>query len=205
MRLYAVITPPPSVLHDLRRAVDEARKHTPDVPWTEPSMWSLMLARFGNLGLHEATVVRQTLDEIGTYCPPLTLQLTGAAATPQDSDIVDSVGVGMAGDVTELWSLAKAIPAMVQRHGMFLDRRSFQAVVTLAQGAQVPFPARQAVAALESYVGPSWTATEMRLVRLIPRTNDEPGLGDYEDVARYGFTAAADSDTDAYAGVHKAR
>lgn len=177
--------------------------HTPDVPWTQPSTWHLLLARFGNLGLDEVTAVRQTLQEIGTCCPPLTLQLTGAATRPQDSDYVEVAGVGMAGDVTELCSLAAAIPSMVQRHGMFLDRRSFQSVITLARGVHGLFPSTQALAALEPYVGPRWTASDMRLVRLIPRTNDEPVVGDYEDVARFGFTAVADDE--AYAGAHPTR
>ena len=220
MRLYAVITPPPAVLHHLRSAVDEARTHTPEVPWTEPSMWSLMLARFGNLGLDETTVVRETLGAIGTYCPPLSLQLTGAVATPEDSLEVESLGVGMTGDLAELWSLATAVPAMVQRHGMFLDRRSFQAVIPLAQAAQGLFPPARALAALQTYQGPTWTSTEMRLVRLIPRSDDQPGLGEYEDIERFSFTAepepapepdaesgaesGAESRAESYATTHRA-
>ncbi len=206
MRLYAVITPPAAALHDLRRAVDAARPYGPDVPWTEPAMWSLMLARFGNLGLHETTIVTQTLSEIGTYCPPLELRFSGAVTRPVDADTngVDELGVALSGDIDGLWSLARAIPAMVQKHGMFLDRRSFHHDVVVAQGAQGTFPATGALDSLSGYLGPTWTATQMRLVRLIPRGADQPGIGDYEDVERYPFSAPVQIAPADYAGSHRA-
>jgi 2'-5' RNA ligase len=199
MRMYALITPPPAVLDHLRLAVTEAGLKAPGAPWTEPEMWSCRLARFGNLGLHEVTIVTETLSEIGTFCPPLKLHLTGPEAMPSVEG-AEEVGIGVDGDLDALMSLVHTIPSMVKRHGLFLDRRSFRPLVTVAQGARQPFHAGSALSALHGYVSPEWTATEMRLVRLIPNSNDEPGVGVYEDKARYAFTAPAESDD--FVGAH---
>ena len=199
MRLYAVITPPPTVLDHLRGAVEAAGRRA-DAPWTDPAMWGCMLARFGSLGLHELTVVMDTLSKIGTFCPPMTLQLKAAEARPTPEQ-AEELGVGITGDTDALWSLAKAIPSMVQPHGLFLDRRSFHPVVNVAQGTQKTFDADNALKALHGYNGPEWTATEMRLVRLIPHNVSKPGIGDYEDMARYAFSAPPEPV--AQAGSHK--
>ena len=199
MRLYAVITPPPTVLKHLQEAVDGAARGS-DVPWTDPAIWGCMLARLGSLGLHELTIVKKTLTEISSYCPPMTLRLTAAEARPTN-DKAEELGFGITGDVDALWSLARAIPSMVQPHGLFLDRRSFHPVVGVAYGTQKPFHAGNALAALSGYVGPEWTATEMRLVRLVPHNVARPGVGDYEDMARYSFTAPVEAAP--HAGSHK--
>jgi len=187
MRLYAVITPPPTVLDHLRAAVEGAGRHA-EAPWTDPVTWGCMLARFGSLGLHELTVVKDTLTKIGTFCPPMSLRLTAAEARPNPEQ-AEELGVGIAGDTDALWSLARAIPSMVQPHGLFLDRRSFHPFLTVAQGTQKTFDAGKALSALSGYNGPEWTATEMRLVRLIPHNVSQPGIGVYEDMARYPFSA----------------
>lgn len=190
MRLYAVITPPADVLADLADTVDRARAATPGVPWTPPEAWHLVLARFGSLGLNEVTVLKDVLTEIGSYCPPLGLRLVGGGVLPQDADQnADELEVGVEGDVEELWSLARAIPAMVRRHGLFLDRRSFHPAVSVATAARGPFDATSGLRVLDPYWGPEWTATDMRLARLVPHSESDPGIGDFVDVVRYPLSA----------------
>lgn len=190
MRLYAVITPPAAALNDLASAIDAVRPHAPDVPWTPPETWHLVLARFGSLGLAEVIALKKVLTETGTYCPPLELRLGGGGVKPEDADIgADEPEVGVEGDVDALWSLARAIPAMVQRHGLFLDRRSFRPAVSVALGARGPFDARPALRSLDAYRGPGWTATDMRLARLVPHGEEDVGIGDYVDVVRYPCSA----------------
>jgi 2'-5' RNA ligase len=203
MRMYALITPPPAVLDHLRQAVTAAGVQAPNAPWTTPAMWSCRLARFGNLGLHELTIVTETLGQIGTYCPPLALRLAGAEAHPSAAS-AEEISVGVEGDLDALLSLANTIPSIVQRHGLFLDRRSFRPVVTVAQATRQPFHAAAGLSALRDYVGPEWTATEMRLVALIPNSADEPGVGVYEDKASYAFSAELESDDD-YVGARETR
>lgn len=200
MRMYALITPPAEVLDHLRAAVDEAAPAVGDLPWMHPDGWNCRVASFGNLGLEDTTLVMNTLEKIGTYCPPLTLQLAGAEARPAD-EAAEEFAVGVQGDVKGLRSLAGAIPSMVQPQGLFLDRRNFRCVVTIAQGAREPFSATSALAALGGYRGPEWTATEMRFVRLVPGRVDDPAGGHYEDMVRYRFSAPPEPVEDTrYAG-----
>jgi hypothetical protein len=188
MRLYAVITPPPVVLEHVCEALGRAALRASGVARNDAALLSCRLAAFGNLALPDLTIVRDALAEIGGYCPPLALRLAGAEARPT-VERANEVGVGIAGDVDELWSLARAVPPMVKRHGLLLDRRGFHPDIPVVLAARASFHAGALLAALHGYSGPEWVATEMRLVRLIPRGFDTPGLGDYEELARYPFLA----------------
>ena len=167
MRLYAVITPPPVVLEHLREALGRAALPAAGVARNDAALLSCRLAAFGNLALPDLTIVRDALAEIGGYCPPLALRLAGAEARPT-VDRANEVGVGIAGDLDELWSLARAVPPMVKRHGLLLDRRGFHPDIPVVLAARASFHAGALLAALHGYSGPEWVATEMRLVRLIP-------------------------------------
>ena len=186
MRVHALMTPPPAVLDDLAVAVENAAAAGPGVPWLPRHEWQIKLAYFGNLGLTELLAVRATLAQIGSFCPPLGLRLAGAEARP-DQEGTESLVLGLAGDLAELWSLAGAIPAMVQRHGLFLDRRAFRADLTIAHAVREPFDSRRAVAALATYQGLPWIADDMHVVRWVPGGDDEDD--GWEDVERYKFTA----------------
>lgn len=186
MRLYAVITPPPQVLADVAAALERATAAAPQVPWLARDLWHLRLAYFGNLDLKQSMAVRETLQQIGSYSPPLSLRLAGIEAIPED-ERAESLVFGLEGDLDDLWSLAKAIPSMVQRHGLFLDRRSFRTDVTVAHEIREPFDARAAASALATYQGVPWTAREMQVVRWRPGSG---GTADaWEEVETYEFTA----------------
>ena len=101
--------------------------------------------------------MRETLTKIGSYCSPLSLQVRGVEALPEDAR-AESLTVPLAGDIEELWSLARAIPSMVQPHGLFLDRRSFRSSITIAHGTRGAFDARQVTSPLATYQGPTWVA-----------------------------------------------
>lgn len=186
MRLYAVITPPPHVLADVAQAVERATAVAPQLPWMGRQLWHLRLAYFGNLSLKESVALRETLRQVGSYCPPLNLRLVGVEALPDD-DRAESLVLGLDGDIDDLWSLARAIPPMVQKHGLFLDRRSFRATVTIAHGTREPFNARAATSALATYQGVPWTADAMQVVRWLPGSADTEDA--WEEVEGYPFTA----------------
>ncbi len=209
MRMYAVVTPPPHALADLADAVRRAAAQAPGVPWLPQQAWHLKLGYFGNLGLGDSVAVRRTLEQVGSYCPPLSLRLVGVEATPDDA-AADTLTVGLDGSIDELWSLARAIPAMVQRHGLFLDRRSFRTSITVAEGARGTFDARRATGALAAYQGVAWVADRMRVVRWRPGSDGEED--DWEDVEHYAFAAphpglgVDDSDPQPHrGGAHAAR
>lgn len=191
MRMHAVIVPPVEALSDLGQAVDRAARAAPSLPWLPRLEWQLRLAYFGNLGLAEASTVRETLTKIGSYCAPLRLHVKGVEAVPEDAK-ADAVTVGLAGDIEELWSLARAIPSMVQPHGLFLDRRSFRSSITVARGSRGPFDARAATSQLADYEGPPWVGSEMRVVRWMPGGVSEPD--DWETVDAYQFTGRREDD-----------
>ncbi len=193
MRLHAVIVPPAEAFAEFGQAVDSAGGDEPAVPWLPRHEWQLRLAYFGNLGLRESVTIRETLTKIGSYCHPLMLQMVGAEALPEEGR-AETLTVGLAGDVDALWSLARAIPSMVQPYGLFLDRRSFRASITIAQGSRGPFDARQATSRLAGFSGIGWQADEMRIVRWVP--GGAGGPDDWETVDSYRFTAPRE-DTDA--------
>ncbi len=167
------------------------------MPWLARDLWHLRLAYFGNLELKQSMAVRETLQQIGSYSPPLSLRMVGIEAIPED-ERAESLVFGLEGNLDALWSLAKAIPSMVQKHGLFLDRRSFRTDVTVAQEIREPFDARAAASALATYQGVPWTAHEMQVVRW------RPGSGGTEDgwevVETYEFTAPRPEPTEDTAG-----
>lgn len=194
MRMYAVIPLPPHVLSDLAAAVERAAALAPQVPWLARDLWHLRLAYFGNLDLKQSTAVRETLQQVGSYSPPLGLRMAGIEARPDD-ERAESLGLGLAGDLDDLWSLASAIPSMVQRHGLFLDRRSFRTDVTVAHGSRGPFDARAATSALATYQGVPWTAHEMQVVRWLPGSGGtEDG---WQEIETYEFTAPREASENA--------
>lgn len=187
MRTYAVILPPDDVRADVARALTEVGPLAPGVSWLPSDRLQVRLAYFGNLGQMETTAVRTTLTEISAWCPPLSLQLHGATAVP-DPERAEEIALEMTGDVAELISLAQTIPPQVQRQGLFLDRRSFRARMTIASGG--PFDARAVTAALATFESAAWTAEEMTLMRMLPGGADIPDV--WEQVERYRFTATPD-------------
>ena len=193
MRLYAVITPPPHVLADVAAALERVTAVSPQVPWMARDHWHLRLAYFGNLDLKQSMAVRETLQQIGSYSPPLSLRMVGIEAIPED-ERAESLGFGLEGDLDDLWSLATAIPSMVQKHGLFPDRRSFRTDVTVAHEIREPFDARAAASALATYQGVPWTAREMQVVRWRPGSG---GIADaWDEVETYEFTAPRSEPTE---------
>ncbi len=193
MRLHAVITPPPHVLADVAAALERATAAAPQVPWLARDLWHLRLAYFGNLDLKQSMAVRETLQQIGSYSPPLSLRMAGIEAIPED-ERAESLVFGLEGDLDDLWSLAKAIPSMVQKHGLFLDRRSFRTDVTVAQEIREPFDAGAAASALATYQGVPWTAREMQVVRWRPGSGGTAEA--WEEVETYEFTAPREEPTE---------
>lgn len=188
MRTYAVIVPPADVRADVARALTDVGPLAPGVSWRPSDRLQVRLAYFGNLGQMETAAVRSTLTQISAWCPPLSLQLRGAVAVP-DPERAEEIALEMTGDVAELISLAQTIPPQVQRQGLFLDRRSFRARMTIASGG--PFDARPVTAALATFESAPWIADEMTLVRMLPGGADVPDV--WEQVERYPFTATADA------------
>jgi 2'-5' RNA ligase len=119
----------------------------------------------------------------------LSLQLRGATAVP-DPERAEEIALEITGDVAELISLAQTLPPQVQRQGLFLDRRSFRARLTIATGG--PFDARSVIAALATFESVPWKADEMTLVRILPGGADIPDV--WEQVERYPFTASPDAE-----------
>lgn len=189
MRTYAVILPPADVRADVTRIQSEVGSLAPGVTWRASDRLQVRLAYFGNLGQVETTAVRTTLTQIAAWCPPLSLQLRGATAVP-DPERAEEIALEITGDVAELISLAQTIPPQVQRQGLFLDRRSFRARLTIATGG--PFDARSVIAALATFESVPWKADEMTLVRILPGGADIPDV--WEQVERYPFTASPDAE-----------
>jgi len=92
------------------------------------------------------------------------LQLAGAGAfsRPRAARVL---WTGVDGDTEGLRRLADRCRAAGGRIGIELKAERFRPHLTLARSRRAPVDVTGNIAALASYVGPSWTAGSLRLVR----------------------------------------
>ncbi len=150
MRLFVALRPPAAALDHASAAVGPVRRAEPGPRWVPPERWHLTLAFYGDVDDSEAERLRRRLGRVLAGVPPMSLVLAGAGAFRRRA-----VWLGVAGDVDAL----RATAAAVDR-----DHRPYRPHLTVARLRGETDPAG-AVAALSTYAGPPWTATEVHLVR----------------------------------------
>jgi 2'-5' RNA ligase len=158
VRLFAAVQLPPDIVAHLDTVVTPHRDDA--LRWTTPDSWHLTLAFYGEVP--DARV------------PGLKARLTRAAHRYSAIDLgLDGVGrfgdralwVGVVGDLATLRALARSAAAAGRRAGAAAEEtRRFRGHVTLARAPR-PVDLRPFVAALAGYRGPTWTATDITLVR----------------------------------------
>jgi 2'-5' RNA ligase len=202
MRLSASIVPPPEVLDELDsivRSVSAATARRPRrLAWRGPSQDAgdpggvdqlsrppvariqIPLATFGHLTRVDSDRVADELrTAVATWRPP-TLSVTGGTALAWPGD--RSVWAGLTGDLDELQIIAQGVPKVVQRHGLFVDRREFRpwiqigTITDLTTGAYL----EDLVAALKKFRGRAWTQDSISLMKGQP----EGEAGDFEELER---------------------
>ena len=166
MRLFVAVRPPPAAVGDLDRRVSGLRAPTGDLRWTPPEHWHVTLAFLGEVDERRYAELTPRLGRAAGRAHELPLSLTGAGTFPRRADRARVLWVGLSGDRIGLARLATVALAAARRSGLPVEDRRFSAHLTLAR-ARPPAGTdlTTVVTALSAYAGPSWTATELELVR----------------------------------------
>lgn len=174
MRLFTALVPPPDVLAHLGVALRPwtagDRGSDRPVRWTEPDMWHVTLAFYGELPDGALPELVSSLEEGLGAVPAPTLRLRGAGSFAGRTLRVGVAGVAEADTRSLARLLAVAKDVAVGLTPTAEPRERNKAHLTVARAAQAPRQRRSAVLdavvrALSVYESPSWHAGSAVLVR----------------------------------------
>lgn len=136
------------------------------------------LTGFGNVTLGDSVQLIKALRiEAQSWARP-TVHLEGGTALEFPGD--ESVWAKITGDTNELNVIGRGVPQIVQRLGFFVDRRAFRAwlsVGTITGTTSAPY-LESLVAALDGFVGQSWTIDSVSVMKGLP----EEGKDAFEEM-----------------------
>lgn len=175
-RLFVALLPSDDAIADLDAAVVELREAWTTLRWTPPSMWHLTLAFFGDVVDEQAPELSTRLERAAArhVAPTLRFAGGGAFSRPARANIAY---VGVDGSVAQLQGLADSCAAAGRRIGLAMEDRRYRPHLTLARAkGRAPVDVRPIVDRLDGYAGPTWTSSEIVLMRshLGPQPRHEP-------------------------------
>jgi 2'-5' RNA ligase len=192
--LAAAIAPVPEAEPDTRslgRRLLGRRSRSEAAPPTQPMLdllptaqMHLLVAKFGNLPLSEATRLATALDEEAQGWATPRLHLSGGVALEPEGD--DSVWVKLAGDLHELDEVRKGVSRVAQGLQLFVDRRAFRPHVkigTINRRTTTPY-LEQLLAALEEFQSAAWWQTTVSLLVPAELGPGQPPYKDFRDIPR---------------------
>lgn len=160
MRLFVALDLPDPVRADLAAAVDAVRAQAPPrLRWPPPERWHLTLAFLGEVDDGRLAALLPRFARVAGRHPAPTLAVAGAGRF--DGRVL---WAGLAGDTEALGRLAASLTAQARHAGLPMEERPFRAHLTLARSDR-PVGLAPVVAALAGHRGPTWTASEVHLVR----------------------------------------
>lgn len=160
MRLFVALTPPSEVVEELRARISALRVSGSDLRWSRPEQWHLTLAFLGEVGEDVRAELARRLQRAARKHPPLTLSFGGGGRFGQRV-----LWTRVQGDRDGLRRLADTVRAAARRSGLPSEQRPYRPHLTLARATSATTDLRPLVDQLADYDGPSWTATELHLVR----------------------------------------
>jgi 2'-5' RNA ligase len=160
MRSFVALVPPAEVLAELGTAL-ETLPAEPRLRWTRPEQRHLTLAFLGEVDDRTGDRLVERLTRVARRHPPLNLSLAGGG---RFGDGV--LWTGVDGDRLALRRLVDSVRAAARRSGLPTEhRRPHRPHLTLARAAAPVSDLRPLVVALNDFVGSTWTARELHLVR----------------------------------------
>lgn len=182
MRCFVALVPPADALAELGAVLDTLPAE-PRLRWTRPEQWHLTLAFLAEVDDHTRGRLVERLTRVARRHPPPLLSLAGGG---RFGDRV--LWTGVDGDRAALRRLVDSVRAAVRRCGLPVDERPHRPHLTLARGRTPAPDLEPLVAALHGFVGSTWAATELHLVR--SHLGEGPGGGArHETVATWELTA----------------
>jgi RNA 2',3'-cyclic 3'-phosphodiesterase len=166
VRLFVALTPPAHVLADVDAALEPVRKVQPDLRWIPVQRWHLTLAFYGEVADERLDRLRAKVARQVAGSATLDLALRHAG---RFGDRVLWVGVG-GSDRDGLRRLGTTVS---------VEDRAYRPHLTVAR-VRGAADLRPLVATVRDYEGPSFTATEVTLVR--SRLGPAPT---YDDIASW--------------------
>jgi RNA 2',3'-cyclic 3'-phosphodiesterase len=159
-RLFAAVDPPAEAITDLDGSV---RRKGTDLRWVPATQWHITTAFYGEVDPATTEELESRLESAAARTPPFRLQIKGAGCFPRRPLAARVLWAGLVGDLSELSRLADRCVAAGGRSGIVMEKRKFQAHLTVAR-ARVPTDLSGRLAELWFYAGPTWTTSTLRLV-----------------------------------------
>lgn len=186
MRLFAAVLPPEDVVRVLGREVERLR----ELPgagrfrWTERAGWHFTLAFYGEVAEDAVPELSARLAKAARRTEPFPLALNGGGQFGRGK----ALWAGAEGDLGALRLLAERADAAARRTGLEMgEHRRYKAHLTVAR-AREAVDVRPYVAALQDFVGRTWTVEELVLVRSrLPRSGVPGEQPRYEPVGRWAL------------------
>jgi 2'-5' RNA ligase len=182
--MFVAVVPPEPVIEHLDAFV-EVRRQAADFRWAASDSFHVTLAFL-------AAVDPWRLDELAERLTRAAARRTAFAATITGGGAFPDVGrarvlwAGLDTDTVELGRLATGARAAAAKSGIEVDGGRFRGHVTLAR-LGVPAEVTNWVRLLDSYRGPTWTVSSIRLIE--SHLGEGPrGRPRYETVAEFPLT-----------------
>jgi len=165
LRLFAALLPPPAVVADLRRVIAPLRDTDQELRWDLPQLWHVTLAFMAAVPPGRLAPLTGELGRVASATSPLHLALAGAGAFRRPH-AARTIWAGISGDTESLASLAAACQDAAKTVQVEVaSAPTFRPHLTLARARRRPINAEQLLTALAGYASPTWTATELILIR----------------------------------------
>ncbi|AKU18523.1 hypothetical protein VV02_01070 [Luteipulveratus mongoliensis] len=157
-RMFVALMPPAPVREDLAAFLEPRAEH----PWIAEEQWHITLAFMADVPDRAVDELIDGLASAAARRTPLNLQLAGAGAFP-DPWSAKVLWMDVRGDVEELERLATNVRNSAQHAGADPDGRAFRPHLSVSHLRRVQEQTRW-VRVLDTYSGPTWTASEICLV-----------------------------------------
>jgi RNA 2',3'-cyclic 3'-phosphodiesterase len=158
VRLFVAVRPPSAAVRELSAVLDDARLAVPGLRWVAPPNWHLTIAFLGDVEPAQQPDVEVRLARAALRHEPMAMRLAGGG---QFGGRV--LYAGLQGDRAGLVRLARSVQAGARRAGVSVDERAYRPHLTVARSSR-PVDLAPAVAALSSWSGLAWSASEVLLM-----------------------------------------
>lgn len=161
MRLFVAVEPGVEVVEHLDDFLEVRREADPDLRWSSPAQWHITLAFMGAAPERVVEDLIESVSAAAARCSPVVLAISGGGCFP-DVSRARVLWAGLTGG-DGLAPLARGVRAAAAVAGGAPEGGPFRPHVTLGRFGH-PTEATRWVRVLDSYAGPTWTASEITVV-----------------------------------------